>query len=245
MDTPSLRIHSIETFGTHEGPGIRLVLFLQGCQFRCLYCHNPDTWNLNGGSETSIDSIIERTLKEKEYFTNGGGVTVSGGEPLIQRQALIPLFFQLQKRGIHTALDTNGSLFDATTRDLLKHTDLVILDVKHINDEWHTKLTGTSNRSTLSFAKYCENAGIPLWLRYVLVPGYTDQEEYIHEWGKTFQDYETIKRVEILPYHTLGIYKYEKMGIPYRLEGIQPPTEKSIKSTKRIFSQYFKDVYVR
>lgn len=240
-----LRIHSIETFGTHEGPGIRLVLFLQGCQFRCLYCHNPDTWNLKGGTQMNIDTILERAIKEKEYFANGGGVTVSGGEPLIQRHALIPLFLRLQELGIHTALDTNGSLFDTATRDLLKHTNLVILDVKHISEEWHTKLTGTSNRSTLSFAKYCENTGIPLWLRYVLVPGYTDQEEHLHEWGKTFQNYKAVQRVEILPYHTLGIYKYKQMGIPYQLEGVKPPTETLINSTKQIFSQYFKEVFIR
>lgn len=200
---------------------------------------------MKGGTEMSVESLIERAVKEKEYFTNGGGVTVSGGEPLIQREALIPLFSTLQRLGMHTALDTNGSLFDDTTKDLLRYTDLVLLDVKHINEEWHRKLTGASNKSTLAFAQYRESTGKPMWLRYVLLPGYSDQEEYLHEWGRYFAGYKTVERVEILPYHTLGMYKYEKMGIEYKLKGVQPPTNEQINTAKEIFSQYLKQVLIR
>lgn len=240
-----VRVHSIETLGAHEGPGIRLVVFLQGCLFRCLYCHNPDSWNLTAGRQMTDDEIIHLAERERPYFRGKGGVTVSGGEPLLQRRDLIPLFTRLKQVGIHTALDTNGSVLDDDAKQLLDLTDLVLLDVKHINPELHLKLTGKSNDVTLEFAKYRNQTGKPMWLRYVLVPGYTDQPEYLHEWGKRFAGYRSVERVEILPYHTLGVYKYEQMGIPYKLTDVAPPSPEVIQRTRDIFTNYFERVLMR
>lgn len=240
-----LRVHSIETFGTHEGPGIRLVVFLQGCHFRCLYCHNPDTWSMQDGTIVPIQDVLKLLKNQLPYFQNKGGLTVSGGEPLIQREALINLFTEAKKLGIHTALDTNGYILDDLTKKLLDVTDLVLLDVKHIDPVLHKKLTGSSNEVTLQFAQYCEENNKKMWLRYVLVPTVTDQQEYLHQWGKRFSTYKNIERVEILPYHTLGVYKYEKLGIPYQLKGISSPTEKLVHQSKNIFLEYFKTVVVR
>jgi len=158
-----LRVHSIETFGTHEGPGIRLVVFLQGCNFRCLYCHNPDTQNMTGGTLIQSEEIIDLLEKQKTYFKNNGGLTVSGGEPLLQRQGLIDLFTKVKKAGFNIALDTNGSIFDEHTRQLLKFVDLVLLDVKHIDLAWHQKVTGAANIGTLKLAKYLNDEKIPMW----------------------------------------------------------------------------------
>lgn len=240
-----LRVHSIETFGTHEGPGIRLVVFLQGCKLRCLYCHNPDTWDIAGGKNIPIEHILELLEKERPYFQKKGGLTVSGGEPLLQRAALIALFQETKKRGFHTALDTNGSILDPFSKQLLEVTDLVLLDIKHSNRKMHIHLTGVPNDVPLQFARYCEDHNKPMWLRYVLVPGFTDQPEYLHEWGKRFTDYTNIERVEILPYHRLGEYKYAQLGIPYRLTGVPTPTTEKINETNTIFRHYFKTVFVR
>ena len=240
-----LRIHSIETFGTHEGPGIRLVVFLQGCHFRCLYCHNPDTWAMKGGKLITVQEIIALLEKELPYFQHKGGLTVSGGEPLIQREALVELFAEAKKRGIHTALDTNGYILDDLAKKLLDLTDLVLLDVKHIDSVIHRKLTGSTNEITLKFAKYCEEKNKKIWLRYVLVPTLTDQPTFLHQWGKRFMAYKSIERVEILPYHTLGVYKYKQLRIDYRLNGISPPTERNVRQSQDIFMKYFKAVTVR
>ena len=175
-DFDSLRIHSLETFGTHDGPGIRMVVFVQGCQFRCLYCQNPDSIDVHGGSLVTIDELVTKALKQKAYFGKQGGVTVSGGEPLLQRAKLIAFFDRLHEQGINTCLDSNGRVLDSQTKELLERTDLLMLDVKHINEEWHKKLTGLNNKTTLELAEYRESTGKPMWLRYVLVPGWTDQD---------------------------------------------------------------------
>ncbi|MBI2330186.1 pyruvate formate lyase-activating protein [Candidatus Daviesbacteria bacterium] len=240
-----LRVHSIETFGTHEGPGIRLVVFLQGCNFRCLYCHNPDTQSATGGREMSSDEIIELLQKQRPYFKDKGGLTVSGGEPLLQRQALIDLFTKTKKTGFNVALDTNGSIFDEDTKKLLTVTDLVLLDVKHIDPVWHLKVTNASNEPVLQFAKYLEEINKPMWLRYVLVPGLTNQKEFLEKWGQHFAAYKNIKRVEILPFHTFGFYKYKELGIKNPLEGVLPPTKEEIQGAFGIFKKYFKEVYIR
>ncbi len=240
-----LRVHSFETFGTHEGPGIRFVVFLQGCHFRCLYCHNPDTWSTSGGSEYTIESISAKALKEKCYFGKKGGVTVSGGEPLVQRIELARLFALLQKDSIHTALDTNGYFVDDFAKQVLKFTNLALLDVKHIDEKKHQILTGQSNRHVLQFADILREMNVPTWLRYVLVPGITDIESDLHRWGKHFQAYSNVERVEILPYHTLGVYKYRQLGLQYKLDHCLPPSEATIQKTKTIFAQYFAQVTIR
>lgn len=240
-----LKVHSIETFGTHEGPGIRLVIFLQGCNIRCLYCHNPDLLSCRGGQNMTVTQILDLAQKEREYFQNGGGLTVSGGEPTLQASAVYRLFKQAQKIGLHTALDTNGTLFTPATKKLYNQTDLLLLDVKHIDDQLHRQLTGVSNQTVLKTAKYREDSQKPMWLRYVLVPTFNDQPQFLTQWAHHFQNYKTIKRVEILPYHTLGVYKYQQLGLEYKLSHLAPPTPESINQAKKIFDQYFQQVVVK
>ena len=240
-----LNIHSIESFGTHDGPGIRLVVFAQGCNFRCLYCHNPDTQDLMGGREMSTAEIVAMAEDSKPYFKNNGGVTVSGGEPLLQAGGVLKLFKQLKAKNIHTVLDTNGSILNDTVKELLEYTDLVILDIKHINDELHRKLTGCSNKNVLEFARYCEKQKKPMWLRYVLTPGYTDQPKYLQEFGEYFKNYKCVERVGILPYHTLGMHKYESLEIEYKLKDVPVPTPEQVSVARSIFEKYFTTVIVR
>ncbi len=239
-----LRVHSIETFGTHDGPGIRLVIFVQGCQFHCVYCANPDSISIEGGTLMKIDEIVEKAKKQKPFFGKNGGVTISGGEPLLQRAIIKKLFLKLHEEGIHTTLDTNGKVIDKQSKDLLETTDLVMLDIKHINDDWHHKITRLSNSNTLKFAEYRESTGKPMWLRYVLVPGWSDQEEYLHQLGEHFKDYQSIQKIEILPYHKLGMHKWEALGWKYELEDVKSPDKTSIEKASEIFRQYFKEVTV-
>jgi pyruvate formate lyase activating enzyme len=244
-DIDVLRIHSLETFGTHDGPGIRMVVFVQGCQFRCLYCHNPDSIDIHGGTLVSIDELVSKAMKQKTYFGKTGGVTVSGGEPLLQRSKLIHFFDRLHENGINTCLDSNGRVLDEHTKELLKKTDLLLLDVKHINPEWHKKLTTLNNKTTLEIAEYREKSGKPMWLRYVLVPGLTDQEKYLEQWAQHFTDYKTIEKVEIIPFHQMGKHKWEEMGLNYSLADTESPTPEVCENAKTIFSKYLKNVVVK
>lgn len=239
-----LRVHSIESFGTHDGPGLRLVVFLAGCNYRCLYCHNPDMFNLASGNNLTIKAVVDTALKMKPYFGTKGGVTVSGGEPTLQAPELIKLFKALHKKGIHTALDTNGGINSETVKKLYDNTDLVLLDIKHINPNRHRDLTGQTNLAALELAAYREKTGRPMWLRYVLVPGLTDEPADIDHWAKHFASYRTIERVEILPYHTLGVYKYEKLGLDYPLLGTLPPANLVLESTKKIMNQHLQHVTI-
>lgn len=241
-----LKVHSVETFGTQDGPGIRLVIFTQGCDFKCLYCHNPDTISLDNekAKEMSADQILDLLNRQKEYFSNGGGLTISGGEPTLHTKEIIEIFEKVKVAGFHTCLDTNGSILTDDIKKLYELTDLVMLDVKHINEDWHRKLTGQSNKKTLEAAKYRESTGKDMWLRYVLVPGWSDQEEYLKEWAKYFSNFKTVKRVEILPYHKLGVNKYDELGWEYGLKGVEPPTKESIVKTKAIFEEHLKNVVV-
>ncbi len=244
-DPQHLRIHSLETFGTHDGPGIRMVIFVQGCQFRCLYCQNPDTLNVKGGTMVEIDELVKRAVRQKTYFGKEGGVTVSGGEPLLQRSKLTTFFKALHEQDINTCLDTNGRLNNKEVHELLEHTDLVLLDVKHINDAIHHKLTGLTNRNTLALAEYRESTGKPMWLRYVLVPGWTDQEEYIEEWGRTFTNYKSVERVEIIPFHQLGLHKWELLKMDYPLKDTPSPSDELKQMTFSIFNKYFDNVILK
>ena len=230
------KVHSVETFGTVDGPGIRYVLFLQGCPLKCKYCHNRDTWDSSFGTVKTLDEILSEIKRYTAYFkTSHGGVTVSGGEPLLQAQFVTELFKELHKLNIHTALDTAGSIpINDTIKELLSYTDLVILDVKHINDEKAKELTGLSNKNNLDFAKYVDANNIPMWVRQVLVPGYTDSPEDLKELKKFIDSLSNVKRVEILPYHKLGEFKWTNLGEEYPLKTVSQPTDEQIAKAKEI-----------
>ncbi|MFH2019973.1 MAG: pyruvate formate-lyase-activating protein [archaeon] len=239
-----LRVHSIETLGTQEGPGIRLLIFLQGCNIRCLYCHNPDALIIGEGKEYSTDKLVNMAIKQKPYFGKNGGVTASGGEPLVQREGLTELFIELKKNMIKTAIETNATILDEKTKELLSYTDILLLDLKHIDQVWMKRLTGFASDMPLKMADYREKTKKEFWLRYVLVPGFTDQEEFLEKTAKHFKKYKYLKRVEILPYHTLGIEKYHKLGWEYKLN-VKPPTDVEKNKAKKIFEKYLKNVFVR
>ena len=216
-------VHSVESFGTVDGPGVRMVVFLQGCPMRCAYCHNPDTWPEKGGSRMSTEELMERFLRNRSYYKNGG-ITVSGGEPLCQRAFVTELFRMAKKEGISTCLDTSGVLFSRAVseeyEELLSVTDLVLLDIKHTDEEMHRKLTGHSNEATFAFLEYLEERKVPVWIRRVAVPGYTDDEEELLYLGEYIGGFSNVTAVEVLPYHTMGLTKYKELGISYRLEGV-------------------------
>lgn len=240
-----IKVHSYESMGTFDGPGLRLVVFLQGCNFRCLYCANPDTIDLRGESkETSIEEILRMAMNQRPFFGKKGGITFSGGEPTIQAKELLPLFRRLKELNIHICLDTNGSIWNEYIAELLSLTDLVLLDVKQINDTRHRELTERSNQQTLKTAEWLENNNIPFWLRYVLVPQYSNLEDDICTLGEHFKDYRMLKRLEVLPYHTLGVHKYEAMELPYKLTGIKENSLEELDAAKKLFENYFPCVYV-
>ncbi|WP_157614177.1 pyruvate formate-lyase-activating protein [Pseudotamlana agarivorans] len=241
-----LHVHSIESFGTHDGPGIRFVVFLQGCKLKCVYCHNPDTIETSGGQPYEIEELVEKVLKVKPYFGKKGGVTVSGGEPLLQSKALVPFFKRLKEEGIHTNIDTNGRLLNNFAKTLLDdYADLIMLDIKHMTEEGYEALTGQRNMKTaLTFAKHREESGKAMWLRYVLIPGITNKPELLHALGKHFKDYKTIEKLEIQPYHKLGIHKWEALGWEYELKDARENTKEEIDAAVEILNQYFKEVKV-
>lgn len=240
-----IRVHSYESLGTYDGPGIRLVVFLQGCNFRCLYCANPDTIDAKGESkETAPEEILKMAVSQKPFFGKKGGITFSGGEPTFQAKALVPLFRMLKEAGIHICVDTNGGIWNEDVKELLSLADLVLLDVKEFNDERHKALTSRSNAQTLKTAAWLEENQKPFWLRYVLVQKYSYFKEDIEALGKHFKDYRMIERVEILPYHTLGVHKYEAMKMDYQLKDVQLNTQAQLDEAKELFEKYFRTVYI-
>lgn len=240
-----IRVHSYESLGTYDGPGIRLVVFLQGCNFRCLYCANPDTIDAKGESkETAPEDILKMAISQKPFFGKKGGITFSGGEPTFQAKALIPLFRMLKEAGIHICVDTNGGIWNEDVKELLSLADLILLDIKEFNDTRHKILTERSNAQTLKTAAWLEENQKPFWLRYVLVPGYSFFREDIEALGDHFKDYQSIQRIEILPYHTLGVHKYEAMNMEYKLKNVKQNTPEQLEEAKALFEKYFKTVYV-
>lgn len=233
-------IHSQESFGTVDGPGIRYVIFMQGCPLRCLYCHNPDTWQTCIGSELSVEEIIHNYKKNKMFYTKGG-ITVSGGEPLLQIDFLTELFRTASTEGIHTCIDTSGATYNELDNEylnkldeLMKYTNLVMLDIKHINPAKHKELTGKDNNNILSFAKYLERKKIPLWVRHVVIPGYTDDRQDLFNLGKFIGTLHNLKALDVIPYHTLGVHKYTELGIPYRLNEVNSATKEQTQNAKQI-----------
>ena len=230
------KVHSVESFGTVDGPGIRFVIFLQGCSLRCKYCHNRDTWDINGGEYKSVDEIIEKIKNYKNYIIpSGGGVTVTGGEPLLQVKFLIELFKRLKEENIHTCIDTSG-MFGITDdiKKVLELTDLVLLDIKHIDDEKCKDLVGSSNKKELEFARYLSDNGKHMWIRQVLVPGYTDKEEDLKKLKEFLTTLKTVDKVEILPYHDMGRFKWEQLGLEYPLDGVRVANNEDVERAKRI-----------
>ena len=236
--TQNAYVHSVESFGTVDGPGIRFVIFMQGCILKCKYCHNRDTWNLHGGSVMNVDSLISEILKYKSYMDySGGGVTVSGGEPLVQAKFLITLFSKLHSLGIHTTLDTSGSLpLNDDIKKVLEYTDLVILDIKHINNEKCISLTSLPNENNLNFARYINNQNIPSWIRQVLIPGITDDYNDLIELKNFLSTLSNVKKVEFLPYHSMGVFKWKQLNQKYPLEGVRDATAEDVKRAEEIIN---------
>lgn len=233
-------IHSFESFGTVDGPGVRYVVFLQGCPLRCKYCHNPDTWGA-GGEERTAESVATQALRYKNYFGDKGGVTVTGGEPLLQIDFVIELFTLLKAKGVHTCVDTSGITFQADKpenvekhKKLLEVTDLFLLDIKHIDDKACKELTGQGNAHTLAFAKFLSDNGKKMWIRQVLVPNITDDDESLQRTRAFIDTLATVEKVEVLPYHTMGVVKYEKLGLEYPLADVKAPTKERVLNAKRI-----------
>ena len=234
------KVHSIETLGTVDGPGIRFVLFLQGCNLQCKYCHNRDTWNINGGSYKSLDEIYDKIMRYKNYILPNGGVTVTGGEPLLQVHFLISLFQRLKASGIHTCIDTSGMVaINQEIKELLSLTDLVLLDIKHINNEKCKELVGVGNTLELKFARYLSDNNIPMWIRQVIIPGFTDAEEDLLKLKDFIDSLKTVKKVELLPYHNMGKYKWKQVGASYSLENVAPATAEDIEKAKNILQIKF------
>ena len=234
-----IRVHSYESMGTYDGPGLRLVVFLQGCPFKCLYCANPDTIAFEGGELTEVEHIVNMAVSQKPFFGRRGGITFSGGEPTMQAKELLPLYARLKEEGIHICIDTNGGGWNSDIEELFRQTDLVLLDCKQFNDARHKELTGRSNEQTLKTAQWLEENEKPFWLRYVLVPGISDFEEDIRALGEHFKDYKMLQRVEILPYHTLGIHKSETMGQEYKLKDTKTNTPEQLDRAMALFNEYF------
>ena len=229
-------VHSIQTMGTLDGPGIRYVLFLQGCPFRCLFCHNPDTWNVGADNKKNVDELVEDVLKYKEFYDNSaGGVTVSGGEPLLQIPFLIEFFKKLKTHNISTAIDTCGHVvINKDLEELLKYTDLILLDIKHLDKQKHIELTGQDNLKTLKFLDYINNLQKRIWIRQVLTPDYTMDNDYIEKLIEFLKQY-NIEKVELLPYHDMARGKYEKLGLHYPLENTQIPEKQDVERIKQTF----------
>ncbi len=240
-------IHSIETCGTVDGPGMRFVVFFKGCPMRCMYCHNPDTWDMKGGEEKTVDELLEQYESLKTFYTNGG-ITATGGEPLMQIDFLIELFETAKKRNIHTCLDTSGIMFRrdnpetlAKYERLLKATDLIMLDIKHIDPEEHKKLTKQPLDNILDFARYANEQGNLIRIRHVIVPGITYIPEYLKKVGYFMAELENVKQLEVLPYHEMGIPKYEQLGIEYPLKGVKALTNKEAAKAQNIILEAMKE----
>lgn len=239
-----LNIHSVESLGTFDGPGIRLVLFLQGCNFKCLYCANPDTIEIKVAKPMSVEEIVQMARNQRPYFGKKGGITVSGGEPLLQAKELIPLFKALKDEGFNTCIDTNGSVLTPAVKELMEYTDLVLLDIKQMDEQAHQALTAVKNQLTLRFASFLHSINKPVWVRYVLVPGYSDQEEHLHRLAHFTEAMNNVQKIEIQPYHKLGKHKYDALGWEYQMEDVEMNTPDQLHRAHTILSSYGKEVII-
>ena len=242
------RIHSLESFGTVDGPGTRFVVFFQGCPMRCKYCHNPDTWRMDGGTEMTVEEILYEYEKGKEFYKTGG-ITATGGEPMMQLDFLIELFEACKAKGIHTCLDTSGIAFKPDNANLVEKckrlcacTSLVMLDIKHIDPDKHYELTAQHNDGILAFAKFLEEQKVDLWIRHVVVPGITFDEKYLYETGRFIGTLRNLKALDVLPYHTMGKVKYDNLDMKYPLEGVEPLSKADAMKAREIILNGIKDV---
>ena len=244
METSPLlgRVHSVETFGSVDGPGIRFLIFLRGCSMRCRYCHNPDTWDPETDDLRTADELLTQAMRYRSYWGREGGITVSGGEALLQIDFLTELFRKAKAKGIHTCLDTSGQPFTrrepffSKFAELMKYTDLLLFDLKQIDDAKHRELTGRTNRNILDCARYLSDIGKPIWVRHVLVPGVTDNDDDLHALRAFIDTLQNVKRVEVLPYHAMGTYKWEQLGIPYTLKDVSAPSEERVRNAEHILT---------
>lgn len=233
-------IHSVETFGAADGPGIRYIIFLQGCKMRCRYCHNPDTWRMDSDDMRSADALLDHAERYRAYWGSDGGITVSGGEPLLQLDFLLELFKKAKLRGINTCIDTAGQPFSrgepffSRFQELMQYTDLLLFDIKHIDPVEHKALTAQPNDNILDCLRYLSEIKKPVWIRHVIVEGITDNDEYLRKTREFIDSLDNVERVEALPYHGMGVYKWEKLGIKYTLGDIKPPTETRLDTVRKI-----------
>lgn len=233
-------VHSTESFGSVDGPGVRFIIFMQGCRMRCQFCHNPDTWKIGIGTESTVDELLNQALKFQAYWGSDGGITVSGGEPLLQMDFLIALFKKAKELGIHTTLDTCGKPFTreepffSQFQELMEYTDLILFDLKHIDNEQHKILTQLDNVNILDMAHYLSDIGKPVWIRHVLIPERTDYDEYLIRLDEFIKTLNNVDKVEVLPYHVLGLYKWDELGLTYPLKGINPPTPERVENAKKL-----------
>jgi pyruvate formate lyase activating enzyme len=226
-------IHSIETLAAVDGPGVRTAIFLQGCPQRCIYCHNPDTWKGKGGQEMSVEELVEKILRYRPYYKETGGVTISGGEPFFQAEFVCELLKALKKEGIHTAVDTCGYYLDDIVKEALLYTDLVLLDVKHTDPQMYQKITKADFSRLIRFLDYMKQMQKPLWIRQVIVPGYTDSEAQVEALLELLKG-ANVQRIDLLAYHTLGVPKWKELGMKYELEGVQPPETEAMQRLNQI-----------
>jgi len=230
------KLHSFESCGTVDGPGIRFIVFTQGCPLRCKYCHNPDTWDLKDAKyERDIEFTINEIKKYKPFFRNGGGLTVTGGEPFVQMNYIEALFKRSKEEGIHTAVDTSGYIFNDRVKEVLEYVDLVLLDIKSINPDTYKELTGVELENTLKFAEYLDSIGKPVWIRHVVVPGITDKKENLEKLADYVSKLKNVEKIELLPFHQLGTHKWEEMNLEYPLKDVKEPTAKDMKDARQIF----------
>ena len=233
------KIHSLESFGTVDGPGIRFVVFMQGCPLRCQYCHNPDTWEVNRETPYQLEpeALLSEVLRYKNFIAKGG-VTVTGGEPLLQPLFLKDFFRLCKENGLHTALDTSGYICSDRALEVLNFVDLVLLDIKTIDSSLHNQLTGVEQKNTLTFLEELESRQIPTWIRHVLVPELTDRDDALERLAQYLSSYKTIQKIELLPYHTMGVHKYEALGLDYPLKGIALLSKERLENAKAIFRKW-------
>jgi len=244
-------IHSLESFGSADGPGVRYLIFLNGCAMRCKYCHNPDTWAKKDVQYFTADDLLQKAMRYRTYWGEKGGITVSGGEPLMQMEFMNDLFKKAKKEKINTCIDTAGQPFTreepffSQFNQLMENTDLLLLDIKHIDSAKHKALTGWGNENILDMARYLSDIGKPVWIRHVLVPGINNDRESLEKLSAFLKTLNNVDRLDILPYHTLGVFKWKELGIPYGLEGVNTPTAEDMKLAKEILQADSYDGYAK